>query len=183
MSLTEVFLIAGITAEEQNLSSFAPDGGSIWHLYQNHRSAASILGVLGLSDNQSNCRVQYKGGLELTTADVLSRLGWCPRTFVRKSKAFHHVREAIARWTWMGRVPKAKPATEARKDYDSWGGAVALFSEGGFCERPEPPSRERSSTVGESEWQAAKLSQNWLFNLNTTIRRMRQQSRLRLRPT
>lgn len=136
MPVSEVLIAAGITLEEQALARCKRATGALWHLYQNHRSASAILGVLGLRDAEAEFSVRYKGGLTLTTAEVVSELGWCARTFVRKSQGFHRVQDIVGHYTWHAGLPPVNPVSKAQealqKHYNTWDGLVAMFGEGGF---------------------------------------------------
>jgi hypothetical protein len=142
-------------------------------MFQNHRAMSGILGVLGLASDQEAFCFHYKGGLSLTTQQVVSHLGWNSRTFVRKTKSFSRARSIVAQYTWQSRVPRLNPPEAqlaVRKDFEAWNGLVMMFCEGGFCERPDPP--QKTHPAGESERHAAKLSQNWVYNINKHFARL-----------
>ncbi|KAJ7621561.1 hypothetical protein DFH06DRAFT_1482335 [Mycena polygramma] len=174
MSLHDVILAAGITPEEQKHAWFNADTPDLWHKYQNHRAMCTILEVLGLASDQERFSVQYKGGLRLSTSEVVSHFNWVSRTFIKKTKAFHHAQLTVARYSWQGTVPRAKPATDllkaVRKDFEAWNGLVAMFGVGGFCEQNSAPRDH----LPADEWErhAAKVSQEWLFNLKKHCRRL-----------
>ncbi|KAJ7456995.1 hypothetical protein FB451DRAFT_1407042 [Mycena latifolia] len=165
--LADVLLAAGIGAEEQALAFFNSASLDLWQMFQNHRSAAAILGVLGLAADNRNNRIKYKGGLTLSTDQVVTHLGWHARTLERKTKAFSLARQEVAKWTWTGAVPTTEPAQKKeRKQYRKWTGLVAMFRDGGFCDKPKAPHK---SAPQESERQAARLSQNYVYHLANNL--------------
>ncbi|KAJ7922569.1 hypothetical protein B0H13DRAFT_1865749 [Mycena leptocephala] len=143
MQLSDVLLVAGITLAEQH-QAWHNSATTLWEMFQNHRAMSGILGVLGLASDQEAFCFHYKGGLSLTTQQVVSHLGWNSRTFVRKTKSFSRARSIVAQYTWQSRVPRLNPPEAqlaVRKDFEAWNGLVMMFCEGGFCERPDPPQK------------------------------------------
>ncbi|KAJ7186587.1 hypothetical protein C8R46DRAFT_1024627 [Mycena filopes] len=177
MAIERALATAGISGHELHMGSYrSSDGGEacLWDLYQNHRSMKGILGVLSLASNSIVHEVRYKGGLSLKTGQVLSQLRWSPGGFVRKTTAFAYAHEIACGYTWHGAVPPAVPTTVSgkalRKDYERWNGLLAMFKDGGFCDRSDPPARDSAT---ESERHAAALSQNFVLGLKTYVQRLK----------
>ncbi|KAJ7453318.1 hypothetical protein B0H11DRAFT_2245548 [Mycena galericulata] len=172
LSIDGVFSLAGITAEEEIMSRYNPGNQSLWEMIQNHRSASGILDRFGLSNEKPTSRVQFQGGLILTTEQVVQHLRWSPRTFTRKSASYRLARK-VATYSWQGLPPtvipsisESKETKATRKFYLLHLGVVAMFRTGGFADQSLAPSR-RDALLANPERRAALLTQNNLYeNLN-----------------
>ncbi|KAJ7818741.1 hypothetical protein B0H13DRAFT_2454613 [Mycena leptocephala] len=160
LSVSGALRLAGITADEEKRAK--PDGSRVlWDMTRNHSRAVAILDRFGLSAEKTASLVLFKGGLKLTTAQVVSHLGWTTRTFTRKSATYRQAR-ALATYSWKGQPPAQTADDTVRDLYRVWQGVVEMFRVGGFVDQPRAPRDDNLAT--EAEKRAAQLSQNDLYS-------------------
>ncbi|KAJ7026753.1 hypothetical protein C8F04DRAFT_1267819 [Mycena alexandri] len=160
LSMPDALLKAGVTAEMLRKAMKKKEVTHVWGMFHNHGDAKAVLDRIGFpKDAKMGSSLQFTGGLNLTLTDVLKHLGWCERTFTRKSGVFNDLR-TLATYTW--KDPSLVAGGDGAKMFALWQAIVAMFSVGGFVDRPHPPRRNKN-LLDDEEKRAASLTQNQLL--------------------